>query len=354
MVSLADGGYLAVWAEQALDLDVGLFKEVKHIQSSRVQAHRLDASGAPVGELVTLGPGAGLETRAAAARLDDGDVVVVWESTQARLDPPSDQDGVWGQRLSGTGEPRGEAFRIDVPAKAPETTETEDTATIQATRAVVAPLGKKGFVIAWEACCDSAGDGGVFARRYESGTEPAGAPFEVPAAAADKQEHPVIARGVDGAYLLAWIAPTPEHENNHRVYGRRLTPDGKPTGDDLKVGSPMGRPDGALGITSGERGYLVAWTVWTSNVPTGVFASQVETDGERVGDSVFVSDHTVNIQWLLALASDGGERYVAAWESYGHDDRPAIALRPFVLRAPGDESGDESGDEPAAPATESR
>jgi hypothetical protein len=113
LVAFADKGFLLVWNEQRLALDVDLFKESKRVESSRTYALRLDGRGKPDGRPVLLGGNAGLETAADAARLDNGEIVVVWQSARLRGAAPTGAEEIHGRRLSAKGEPLGEPFLID-------------------------------------------------------------------------------------------------------------------------------------------------------------------------------------------------------------------------------------------------
>jgi hypothetical protein len=182
--------------------------------------------------------------------------------------------------------------------------------------------------VAWEGCCDGAGDTGVFARHFESAAKPAGAGIAVPSAAEGVQRRPAIARHGDDGYLVAWLGPVTGNERDTVVVARILGPDLAPRGDDLTLAEPLGRSDAALALTAGDAGYLAAWTPLGSAT---VHGRQVDPEGRISGPRVTLSEHPVGIQWRLALVSDGHGRFLGAWESYGENDKPAIASRPLVL-----------------------
>lgn len=314
VVALDQGRILSVWVEELQQVNVDVFYQETDVLSSRVVAQRFNRQARPVGQLQEIGDVTlGLESAPEAARLADGGVVVVWQTTDGK-----NATGVYGRVLSAQGLPRGEVFRIDDSAG-------------DGWRPAVAAGAEGGFVVAWQGCCDADGDA-VFARSFDSDGAPLGGGAQVNTATTGLQIWPAIAAGEGGGFLVAWMSPgVPASGFEFQVYGRPLDGSGAPSGPQMVLSQGDGTAHGAPTLAAAPDGYLLAWTTWYGSFTSSIRAATVSEQGTPRGEMVRVSTGPIGTQWELSLATDGAGHYLAAWQGFDEDGNPSINVRPLAL-----------------------
>jgi hypothetical protein len=314
VVALPGNRLVSVWVEELQQLNVDVFYQESRVISSRIVARRFNPGGEPVGPLHEVGdPSLGLESGPEAVRLSNGRLAVVWQVLEGDLPL-----GVYGRILSVRGIPRSPVLRLDDSA-------------MPGSRPALAAGPDGGFVIAWQACCDSDRDG-VFVRSFDAEGEPLGAGSPVNTVADELQIWPAIARGDHGGYLVAWMSPgAVESGLAYQVFGRVLDTGGTPIGTQTALSQSPASAHGAPTLVAALDGYLLAWTSWQGNSIYAVHASTVSEQGTPRGAAVRLSCLPVSTQWELSLAADGEGGYLAAWQGFDVDGNPAINIRPLVL-----------------------
>lgn len=302
-VPLADGRLFVVWREQRLDLTVGIFYQRSEVTSSAIAGRLIGPEGRPASPVFTIAErsGEGLGTPSALA-VAGRKLVVAWSDRGSEEQPA----GSFARLVAPNGRALSQAFALDDAGAG--------------SRPALAPSDDGGFLAVWQ----RHDDGGVAVRGFGAEGVPAGPAATVTGSPASL---PVVARGGDGGYLVAWVGPVPESASGmleHRVYGRSLDPQGVPVGPVRALSSGGGRAHGSPAVIAAGEDYLAAWTVWGRNRPRSVRAARLDALGRAPTESVRLSARAINFQWSLGLGAAPSGRYVATWVGYDDEDRGAI------------------------------
>jgi hypothetical protein len=175
-----DGSFIVAWqrASSSSSLD-------------DIEVQRFQANGAAVGTLFQANTySLGLQLNPAIAADRDGDFVVAWQSQNQ----DGDAAGIFGQRFDAAGNKLGPEFQAN--------TYTEGNQAFPA----VATDAKGNFVVVWQDTPGSfGGKYGIFAQRFNGGSEKVGA--EIPVAESFTtldMNHPAVAMGAKGDFLVVW------------------------------------------------------------------------------------------------------------------------------------------------------
>ena len=142
----------------------------------------------------------------------DGDFVIAWQSNQQEA--PGSSYGVFARRVNSAGVPQAGEFQVN-------------TYTVgQQGRPAVAARADGDFVIAWnsfnqESPGSSAGNYGIFARRFTSAGVPQAVEFQVNLYTPQYQRYPNIAADNDGDFVVTWES---RHQDGdyEGVFARRI------------------------------------------------------------------------------------------------------------------------------------
>jgi hypothetical protein len=270
----AGGQFVVVWQESS-----------PYGASSTVKGRRLGSDGTPLGSEFPLSSAPGNAGAPSAAGRPGGDYLVVWQAADGAL------SGVIGRRFDSAGTALGPEFVVNTT-----------TAGNQGSPAVAAD--GTGFVVAWSA---SAGQSGVFGRRFDTAGSPQGP--EQPLAAAGTA--PASARDGRGRFAAAWLAGA--------VVARRFEADATPAGPEVALSAPgtalLGWPRLA-GETSGQ--FLAAWDETTAVGPlpeeqvAAVLGRSFDGSG-LLGPPFAVSTYTAGLARQPAVAVAAGGRALVVW-----------------------------------------
>jgi hypothetical protein len=206
----ADGDFVVAWTSDGQDgSSFGIF------------AQRYASDGTQQGsefQVNTFTPSAQLRPAVAAGA--DGDFVVVWES--------DGQDGsglgVFAQRYASDGTQQGSEFQVNT-----FTTSTQR-------RPAVAAGADGDLVVAWTSYGQDGSSFGIFAQRYASDGTQQGSEFQVNTFTTNAQEHPAVAAGADGDFVVAWQSDD-QDGSGLGVFAQRYAP---PT--DTPTATPTNTP----------------------------------------------------------------------------------------------------------------
>ncbi|SPE54973.1 exported hypothetical protein [Verrucomicrobia bacterium] len=271
----------------------------------------------------------------AAALLANGNLVVVWASFY-EVSSTSMQD-VFGQILSPSGQKIGGEFLVN-----------QFTPFNQRTPAVAA-LANGGFVVVWvseqERASDAAGlsqglaglasfphtSVDIYARIFGPDASPAGSEFLV-----NVDSHicanPCVAAGSDGGFVVAW-----GEKQGSLLVTNTVTLDvsiqfstdswdifARPFSSSV-AGGPVARVNTHTygdqylpQISSVGTNYLTVWTsLGQDGSREGVYGQFLNGDGSFAGTEFRVNSTTQGPQFQQSAASDGANRFLAAWASFG-------------------------------------
>ncbi|MBK7954247.1 MAG: hypothetical protein IPK02_09950 [Candidatus Accumulibacter sp.] len=360
MIAALQGGnagqYVIVWQSYGQDSD-----------SWGVFGQRYDVNGSAIGpefQVNTTTPGAQYgQNMVGIGALSTGGFVVAWESGDGS------GNGIYAQRYDANGQPLSGEFQVNRPA--------ENYA--EQIQPRVLGLDGGAFVIAYADGYYADGDSyGVRVQHYDaSGVAAAGGPVTVNTAVANNQSFPQLARLNDGGYVVVWHS-LGQDGDNWGVFAQRMNADGSARGGEIqvnsytannqsnpdvatlangdfvvswvsnnpglggwsimvqrftaagvKVGGEVLVNDGNTAITNGDSysqiaalesgGYVVTWSAYPAVDNHDVYAQQFGAADNKIDAPLRLNNYTSSTQYRPEIAALPGDRFVAAWQSYGQD-----------------------------------
>jgi hypothetical protein len=281
-------GFVVVWRSSAVD--GSLFG---------VSGQRFDSGGAPLGTEFRVNTyTTGVQDLPALGVNAAGDLVVVWESDNQ----DGSDTGVFGQRYSSDGTPRGPEFGVN------------NTAIGEQSSPAVAVDPAGGFLVAWHSRPSGSGDFDVFARRYGSSGAPAGPEFRVNASTLGSHSGPSVAADTSGNYVIVWSGGF----GDANILGLRYSGSGAPLGPEFVVNTYLGFLQNDPAVATDPSGNFVV--VWASRYQEGSYAASYGVFGQRfassgapLGPEFRVNTYTTGFQGRPAVATDAAGNFVVTW-----------------------------------------
>jgi hypothetical protein len=286
----ASGNFVVFWRSLTQDGD-----------SDGVFGQRYNSSGQKVGtEFRANSFTTGRQGYPSAARADNGNFVVVWDSENQ----DGSSYGVFGQRYNASGQKLGAEFRVNT-----------QTNSHQRFPAVAAdPDGH--FVVAWNSYNQDGSGYGIFAQRYDNSGTKRGAEFRVNTTTASNQRFPSLASDAGGNFVVVWGSNN-QDGNGYGVFGQRFDSAGVKQGGEFRVNTYTTSLQKFASVASDPDGNFVV--VWNSFMQDGsgygVFGQRFDSGGTKVGGEFKVSTYTPNDQWFPAVASDDVGNFIVTWHS---------------------------------------
>lgn len=214
---------------------------------------RLTSAGLPIGsEFLVNTYTTGSQRNPAVAADSSGDFVVVWES----LGQDGSAYGVFGQRFSSDGVPRGSEFRVNIT-----TLENQRAASVAAS-------DDGGFVVVWQSNSqESSYD--VRAQRFDSSGNRLGPTFQVNTYTSFDQRDPKVSVDSEGRFTVVWTSQRQDGDGLG-VFGQRFDPTGAPNGSEFQVNTTTAGDQDAPAVSALGDGFLVVW----DGRAAGVFAQR--------------------------------------------------------------------------------
>ena len=320
-----------------------------------VTARRFSADGAPVGgEFVVNGNTAGDQTRPRVAMDADGDFAVTFLSRVGGGD-----QYVWARRFNAAGDALGGDFRVNPP---PFGTlyEFPDVAMNAAGE----------FVIVYGGFDVGGGGRTIEARRYDAQGRPQGLPFIASDSTVGWDEYPAVAMRDDGTFTVTWR----NDGNTYDIYGQLFSAAGTDLGRQFFVNTTTAGIQTGTAVAMQPSGFVAAWTSRDQDGDgDGVFAQRFETfrHAASVGGVAFVDANDNGVRDAGEAAREGvvvrlvddfgrriGQRSTGSDGRYRFDDlRPGTACRLEFLTPSGfaiahrDRGGDDAIDSDVDPVT---
>ena len=286
---LPDGGAVVIWTGGAR-------------ADNDVYARVLNASGSfTTGDILINTTTAGHQRDAALTVLSNGNVAVVWSST----DQDGDGEGVYGQLLAGTGARIGGEVRIN-----------QTTAMNQSSPSVAALKDGK-YVIAWVSE-EVKGKTSAGAPNLRSnvmgrviGADGAGSGNEYKLNEGDVLgANPALASGEDGSFTLAWEQRDEKNTRNlEDIYLRVFNADGVAQGGQIQQNTFHKGQQEAPALVSLDGEGLVAWTSYGQDASGGGIEGRMASGGKE-----FQVNSQGNLhQTAPTLGTDGQSKFLAVW-----------------------------------------
>ena len=216
-----------------------------------------------------------------------GNSVIVWHGDATDFD-------ILGQRYAPDGQPSGGEFVVNTI-----------TAGTQY-KPDMAPLPNGGFVVVWP---DHSGQDTIRARRFDALGIPMGPELQANELSHVSPNHPAIASGGDGRFVIVWI------DSFHRVAARLYDAAGIPLGAQFLVATAPLSYDSWPQVAMADDGAFVV--VWERNnsPPADIHGRLFSSAGTPLGADFRVSDNTVAGQVVPKLATNRVGDFVIGWTS---------------------------------------
>jgi hypothetical protein len=297
VASDASGNFVVVWDSYPQDGP-----------TQNVFGQRYDSSGAPLGPEFRVNTYTPAHQYAASVAADtSGSFVVVWVSDQ-----PADPDrGVFGQRYDSSGTPLGPEFSVNTY-----------TTSMQGFPSVAADSSGN-FVVVWESYAQDGSNWGVFGQRYVSSGTPLGPEFRVNTYTTGAQGgyygQPAVAADSSGNFVVVW-ASLGQDGGGYGVFGQRYANSGNPLGPEFRVNTYTTGYQRRPSVAADSSGsFVVVWTSYTQDGPSGVFGQRYANSGNPLGPEFRVNTYTTGYEHRPSVAADPAGNFVVVWES----DQPA-------------------------------
>lgn len=281
-----DGDFVIVWRSNGQDgSGYGIYGQ------------RYDAAGQTQGaEFKINGTTTGNQTNPAVAMNNEGDFVVVWESS-----------GIYAQLYDQDG-------KVVVSETMVNTTTTGG-----ATRPAVSMDADGNFVVVWSSAQDGS-DQGIIGRLFNSSCSPVTSEFAINSITTNRQYDPAVAMDADGDFVVAWNTYNGGFSDSE-VWARRFDSTGTAIdGSDFQVNTYTTLFQFLQSIACNADGdFLITWSSNGEDLNGfGVFGQFYLADKTTTG-AFQINNYTTSNQNGQAVASDYDGNFVVTWRSNGQD-----------------------------------
>jgi hypothetical protein len=239
---------------------------------------------------------------------------------------------VSGNALDGNfdGTPGGDfsrAFSVVLPDPAGAEFRVNSTTAQSQSDPVVAKDINGNFVVAWQSRGqdgDGASESNIYAQRYNAAGVPQGGEFRVNTHTTGTQSRPAIAMSINGDFVIAWESNDevgdPVSVNALGVFAQRFSPGGVPLGGELHVNvfTPLHQFSPSVAMDEASN-FVITWTGQDINANFDIYARRYNAAGVPAGDFK-VNSYTFNSQGRSAVAMDGDGDFVVVWSGEGSGD----------------------------------
>ena len=256
--------------------------------------------------------------------LTDGTVVIVWGS----FGQDGSLQGVYGQRLSLSGQKLGEEFRVNQATPYNQRTPS------------VAALADGNFVVTFVSeslrGVDALGlerfNVDILARLYDSSGQPLGDEFKIN----ETQSicaNPAVSGSALGGFTVAWSQVDAEvRTNSWDIWTRSFDGGGAALSSEARLNTFTFGDQFLPRIESLGTDHLVVWTsLGQDGGREGVFGRPVGARGEMAGAEFRLNTVTRSAQLHPALAGDGAGRFLVVWANYNSGSQYDLAAQRLTL-----------------------
>jgi hypothetical protein len=282
-----DGSYVAVWTSQSQDG-----------ANAEVYAQRFNASGARDGDPLRVNTClSGMQTYPNVAIDANGNFVVTWSS----LSQDGSGYGIYAQRFDAAGQRLGSEFRVNA-----HTAGNQDFSAV-----AMAPDGQ--FVVTWTSQDQDGDRTGIYGQRFDAAGNKLGGEFRVNTTTAGNQRYSTVAMDSAGRFVVSWTSQDQDGSSGG-IYARCYAADGQAvTGEVLVNTTTEGNQQFSAIVMDAGGEFTVAWQSYSARLSTWeIRAQRFNAAGARQGEELLLGQGR-----HVALALDGTEAFVTAWETYG-------------------------------------
>lgn len=163
----------------------------------------------------------------------------------------------------------------------------------------------------------------------QSPAQPVGGEFRVNTTTEDDQAFQAasphgVAMDADGDAVVVWASQNQDGDG-WGVFGRRIAPDGTPSGDEFRVNTFVNGDQSNASVAMDLDGdFVVAWnSAGQDGDRSGIFAQRYDARGLPRGGEFRVNQTVVNEQLLPTIAMDAFGNFVIVWRNVVGEDTQA-------------------------------
>ncbi|MCP3964611.1 MAG: hypothetical protein GY719_42825 [bacterium] len=245
---------------------------------------------------------------------DDGDFVVVWQSSGS-AGTDSSTDSIQAQLYASDGSTTGVEFQVNIW-------------TTDAQRRPAVALDTDGdFVVVWESLGSAGSDSSSFSiqgQRYASDGSAAGDEIQVNTTTTDAQRLPAVAMDDDGDFVVVWDSQSSSgsDSSSYSVQGQRYASDGSAVATEFQINTYTTGAQRLPAVAMDGNGDFVV--VWQSPGSAGTDASSYSIQGQRyasdgsaVAAEFQINTYTTSAQAFPAVAMSADGHFAVVWQSFG-------------------------------------
>jgi hypothetical protein len=297
----SDGDSVVVWSSFGQDGS-----------GAGVYLQRFDSSGAPQGtEFRVNATTTGDQLYPGVAIDDDGDIVVVWQSSGQ----DGDSGGIYARRYS---RGWGSEFRVN-------------TVTVDNQIAPQVDMDATGaFAVTWSSYNQDGADYGIYARRYSASGASLGAAFLVNTTTAGGQFESDIAMSASGAFVIIWEGDGAGGGDG--VYSQLYGPGGSRVGGETRADSGGGTYHPELRVAMDAGGdYVLVWNSYAQDGDNdGIYAQRYHAGGAPVGVETRINSIATGSQFAPDVAMSANGDYLVSWTDARDGDEYGVFGRRFA------------------------
>ncbi len=263
------------------------------------------------------------QTRPKVAVRGDGSFVVAWNTFSADV---SEQFDVLVQRFDAAGTKTGTAF--------PANTHLQGT---QVNPAIAADR-EGNFVVAWQSIGQDGDASGVFGQRFDTAANKVGPEFQANTYTEGNQSLPAVATDAKGNFIVAWEDYPGPFGGKSGIFAQRFNSGSEKAGAEIPVAESFTTLDmKSPAVAMDAKGnFLVAWYGFAGGgtiLPRGLFAARYDRTGAPDGFGFQVNTFTSGYAADAAVAEAAGN-IVIAWDSDPQDGASAGVIARRANLAP--------------------
>lgn len=192
------------------------------------------------------------------------------------------------------------------------------------------------YIVVWQSSSNDGSGYDIHARLLDNDAIPAGDEFEVNQATSSDQENPSVA-ALNGAYFVVWHK---SDGSSFDVYGRLVAADGTFLTDESIINTYTTFIQRYPRVTTAGNRYLVVWEGYGAEDTDGIYGRFVTSDGQPDGDQFLVNTYTESPDYSPAAASTG-DHVLVTWHSSNKPDETGKGIYGRYLTTDGEFYGDE-------------
>jgi len=185
----------------------------------------------------------------------------------------------------------------------------------------VAADGSGNFVVVWESSGQDGSGFGIYGQRFSAAGVARGPEFRANSYTTLGQNTPAVASDGVGNFVVVWRSRD-QDGNVYGIFGQRFDAFGAPRGAEFRVNSYTTGSQIAPAVASDPAGnFVVVWGGYGQQDGSiyGIFGQRFDASGAPAGSEFGVNSYTTGLQFVPAVAMDGGGNFVVVWQSVGQD-----------------------------------